>query len=79
MHPSGLESESGGCARFPEILQNFRAPDFVENVLGSFSCLNIEIAYSNFTSCDALTLSFFAFRWKLSKFQENEHPPSTAM
>ena len=27
------------------------SPDFVENVLGSFSCFIIEFAYSNFTFC----------------------------
>ena len=35
-------------------------PDFVENVLCSFSCFYIEIAYSNFTFCDVYTLSFLA-------------------
>ena len=44
-------------------------------VLSSFSCLNIEIAYSNFTFCGASTPSFFEFTWKMSKFQENEHTP----
>ena len=36
------------------------APDFVEFVLGSFSCFYIEIAYSNVTFCDAY--SFLAHR-----------------
>ena len=44
-----IEQLSQECARFPEILQNFS--EFVEFVLGSFSCCNIEIAYSNFTFC----------------------------
>ena len=47
----------------------------MEFVLSSFSCFNIEIAYSNFTFCGAWTPSFFAFRWKLSKFQENAQTP----
>ena len=47
----------------------------MEFVLGSFSCFNIEIAYSNFTFCGAWTPGFFAFRWKLSEFQQNKHTP----
>ena len=47
----------------------------MEFVFGSFSCFNIEIAYSNFTFCGAWTPSFFTFSWKLSQIQENEHTP----
>ena len=43
-----------------EILQNCVAPYFWENVHDSFSCFNIEIAYSNFTFRGAYTLSFIA-------------------
>ena len=43
-----------GCACFPEILKKFsERRDFVEFVLGSFSCFNIGIANSNFTFCGA--------------------------
>ena len=37
-------------------------PDFVEIVLGSFSCFNIEIAYQNFTFCGVWTPSLCALR-----------------
>ena len=47
----------------------------MEFVLGSFSCFSIEIAHSNFKFCDAWTLSFFEFTWKISKFPENKHTP----
>ena len=36
----------------------YRAPDFVEFVLGSFSCFYIEFAYSKFTFCDTYALNF---------------------
>ena len=43
-----------GCAHFLEIFAKFLwAPDFVEFVLGGFSCFYIEIAYSNLTFCGA--------------------------
>ena len=38
----------------------YREPDFVENVLGSFSCFYIEIAYLNFTFSGAYMLRFLA-------------------
>ena len=38
----------------------YREPDFVENMLGSFSCFYIEIAYLNFTFCGAYMLRFLA-------------------
>ena len=42
-----------GCACFPEFLQHFSERQILWSfVLGSFSCFNIEIAYSNFTFCD---------------------------
>ena len=47
----------------------------MEFVLCSLSCFYIEIAYSNFTLCGPWTPSFFAFTWKITKFQENEHTP----
>ena len=47
-----------GCAGFAEILQNCGAPYFWYNVLDSFSCFYIEIAYSNFTFYGAYTFSF---------------------
>ena len=41
-----------GCARFPEILQNFSERQILWSfVLGNFSCFCIEITYSNFTFC----------------------------
>ena len=48
-------------------------------VLGSFSRFNIEIAYSNFTFCDAWTPKFLSFKWKMSKFQLNEHTPGNTI
>ena len=45
-------------ARFAEILQNYVARlVFRENVLDSFYCFYIEVAYSNFTFCGACRLS----------------------
>ena len=45
----------------------------MEFVLGSFSCFNIEIAYSNFTFCGAWTPILSTFRWKMWKIHKNEH------
>ena len=65
----------GMCSFSWNFAQFYWASDFVEFMLGSFSCFYIDIAYSNFTFCGAWTPSLFACRWKLSKFQENEHIP----
>ena len=47
-----------GCAHFAEnFAKLYRAPDFTENVLDSFSCFYIEIAYSNFTLCGTYMVS----------------------
>ena len=43
------------------------APGFWENVLDSFSCFYIEIAYSKFTFCGTYTLSFLVRHTILSK------------
>ena len=39
-------------------------PDFVEFVLGSFSCCYIENDYSNFTFCERLNSQFVSFHVK---------------
>ena len=44
-------------------------PGFLENVLHSFSCFYIEIAYSNFTFCVTYMLSFR----RAAHFQQNKH------
>ena len=49
----------------------------MEFVLGSFSCFNIAIVYSNSTFCGAWTPSFCEFSWKLSQIQENKHTAVT--
>ena len=44
-----ITSIDQGCARLPEMLQNFSERHILlENELGSCLCFNIEIAYSNF-------------------------------
>ena len=43
----------GGVLFFRNFAKFLWGPDFVEFVLGSFSCFNIEIACSNFTFCSS--------------------------
>ena len=50
-------------------------PGFWENVLGSFCCFYIQIAYSNFTFCGAYMLIFLAFN-KISA--KRAHPSNIA-
>ena len=52
---SGVYKETvrRGVLVSPKFCKILVAPDFVEFVLGSFSCFNIEIVYSNFTFCGA--------------------------
>ena len=64
------------CARFHEILQNFSEGQIFWSLCSvDFLAFNIEISCSNFTFCGTLTPSLCTFRWKMSKFQQNEHYP----
>ena len=49
--------EPGVCSFCRNLAKLYRASDFTENVLDSFSCFYIEITYSNFTSCGTYMLS----------------------
>ena len=51
-------------------------PGFWENVLDSFSCFHIQIAYSNFTFCGVYTFSFLA-RYTISA--KRAHPRGGSM
>ena len=74
IEPMSLAQNPGMCS-FSWIFAKFQwAPNFAEFVLGGFLCFFRvffnSIAYSNFTFCGTWTVSLFAFRWKMWKFQE---------
>ena len=61
---------------FAEMLQKlYGVPGFWDNVLDSFTCFNIETAYSSYTFSCTYTLSFLV----APQFQQNEHTPDTSI
>ena len=58
---SRVNFHPGVCLLYRNFAQLCDAQGFWENVLDSFSCFYIEIAYSNFNFCGACTLSFLVY------------------
>ena len=52
------QNKRGVCSFCQNCAKLCGTPGFWQNVLDSFSCIYIEIAYSNLTFCGAYTLSF---------------------
>ena len=63
-----------GCVRFPEILQNFSERQILWSLCSVvFDALTLRLPIQTSLPVAPKLSVFFAFRWKLSKFQENEH------